>query len=267
MKGMPAMMQALERTGAGGEAGGAENRPVLERRLAQAEKFAAVGRLSGSLAHELASPLSVIGLRAAAIVEQTAAEDPAHQQALAIAQEVARVRSFMQALLCVTRGERLPFKRVSLAAVVEGAMAVAHLPADGIPLDVTVSMPPDPVFVLGDVALLSHALGNVVRNAVQALGTRDVPGRIEIRVRPQSSSVLIEVEDNGPGIAADEIAQLFEAFHTTKPGGAGMGLGLPISQGIVAEHGGEIGVGNRAEGGARVTIRLPCSVARVEDAA
>jgi C4-dicarboxylate-specific signal transduction histidine kinase len=118
-------------------------------------------------------------------------------------------------------------------------------------------MPAERGYVKGDEAMLSHVVRNVVRNAVQSLRERVSSRRVDITVRVQPDIVLITVEDNGTGIGADQMPYLFEPFHTTKPAGEGMGLGLAISHGIVVEHGGEIIIENRVEGGVRVTIQLP----------
>jgi two-component system C4-dicarboxylate transport sensor histidine kinase DctB len=233
----------------------ADDRLALERRLAQAERFAAIGRLSGSLAHELGSPLSVIGLRAAAIVQQTPVDDPSHQQALAITHEVGRATAFMRALLRVARRERVPFERVNVRALIERVLT--DTAADAIGVDTVTTLPPEAVIVDGDQTLLAHALRNVVRNALESVRDRAPPRCLRIGVCAEPQSVCIEVEDNGPGIAAEQLTQLFEPFRTTKAVGEGVGLGLTISRGIIIEHGGEIGVANRLENGILVTIRLP----------
>ena len=98
---------------------------------------------------------------------------------------------------------------------------------------------PDMVF---DPEGIHRAVLNVVTNAIDAAGEGDGPGRVEVAARntcPSESLVRIEVEDNGPGIPADQMEHLFSPFVSSKKS-RGTGLGLPVSQKILDEHGGRI---------------------------
>jgi signal transduction histidine kinase len=91
---------------------------------------------------------------------------------------------------------------------------------------------------------LNQVWTNLIDNAADAIaGSGRTGGRIEVRAFPVADGVVVEVEDNGPGIPDDVLPRIFDAFFTTKPPGSGTGLGLEITQGIVFErHGGEITV-------------------------
>jgi C4-dicarboxylate-specific signal transduction histidine kinase len=108
-------------------------------------------------------------------------------------------------------------------------------------------------------------LHNLVLNALDATGEMNPPGKVwielEHRMRglPDTDAVAITVRDNGPGISAATMANLFVPFHTTKSGGTG--LGLPISQRIVENHNGMIEVSNNPDGGASFTVLLPVDLA------
>src|SRR5262245_47734364 len=107
--------------------------------------------------------------------------------------------------------------------------------------------------VRADRGLLEDVLGNLVRNAIEAIGVR---GRVELRARAASEDhVLLEVEDDGPGLAPSIRSELFKPFVTSKS--TGTGLGLAIARKIVLEHGGEIGTSDGTLGGACFWIRLP----------
>jgi signal transduction histidine kinase len=71
--------------------------------------------------------------------------------------------------------------------------------------------------------------------------------------------VVVEIDDNGPGIPADVLPHIFDAFVSTRLDARGTGLGLTVAAGIVHQHGGGIGAANRGEGGARLTLRLPAA--------
>jgi CheY-like chemotaxis protein len=121
--------------------------------------------------------------------------------------------------------------------------------------------------VYGDRAQIEQVMLNLLSNAEHALQTTvdgpPQPARIRIRTRHDHAHVIIEVEDNGPGIPADEQSQIWDAFWTTKQEGEGTGLGLAVVHAIVVDHGGSIMLENTSppergsNPGARFVIRLP----------
>jgi two-component system NtrC family sensor kinase len=98
---------------------------------------------------------------------------------------------------------------------------------------------------------------NVVLNASQAIGDA---GTIRLRSRLDGDHLVVDVEDDGQGIAADVIEKIFDPFFTTKPVGEGTGLGLAIAYGIVRSHGGEITVESQPAIGTRFSVRLPADM-------
>ena len=109
-----------------------------------------------------------------------------------------------------------------------------------------------PVVVRADEELLERALENLVRNAVQAAAAGG--GHLELRAERTKGSVVLQVEDDGPGLAPDHPGEV-RPFYTTRPGG--LGLGLPLARKIVLLHGGELLLERRSPAGARVLVRLP----------
>ena len=110
--------------------------------------------------------------------------------------------------------------------------------------------------VLGDAGLLQRALDNILQNALD----HTPPGnRVRIRLERSGDEVVIAIEDEGPGVDAALLPQLFEPFFQADKsrGGKGWGLGLAIARDIVQAHGGSISAANGDQGGLRVTIRLP----------
>ena len=102
---------------------------------------------------------------------------------------------------------------------------------------------------------------NLLRNAAQAMADSDPPTsqpRIAIRARVKGAKLIIEIEDNGPGIPEQHIKRIFEPFFTTKSSGAGTGLGLSVSYFIVTKgHGGQMRVACPPEGGTIFILELP----------
>jgi two-component system NtrC family sensor kinase len=108
---------------------------------------------------------------------------------------------------------------------------------------------------------LQQVVLNFVVNAEQAIvASGRLPGRITIRACDRDSRVVLEVEDTGPGIPAENEAKLFQPFFTTKPVGQGTGLGLSISYGIVDSLGGVIGYRRAPAGGSVFYFDLPAEV-------
>ncbi len=97
---------------------------------------------------------------------------------------------------------------------------------------------------------------NLLRNALIAI---ERSGRIEVCSRKNQRWVTITVEDNGGGIPADVLPDIFDAFVTTRLDARGTGLGLTVAAGIVTQHGGTISASNRPEGGASLEITLPAA--------
>ena len=115
------------------------------------------------------------------------------------------------------------------------------------------TLPKEPVMVMGDSLRLEQVLINLMRNAVDATQAVNAP-QIDI-VLTQGDTVTLTIRDNGSGIA--DIDHVFEPFHTTKTAGEGVGLGLAISSGIVADHGGRLTALNLPDGGAAFEMALP----------
>jgi len=114
---------------------------------------------------------------------------------------------------------------------------------------------PDLVF---DPEGIHRAVLNIVTNAIDAVADLDPPGRVAVRTRylPERNVAQVEIRDTGPGIAPDLMDKLFSPFVSTKKS-RGTGLGLPVSQKILAEHGGRITVESLPGQGACFTLELP----------
>lgn len=235
-----------------------EEKLALERRLAHNEKFAMIGRLSGGLAHELGSPLSVIGMRAQLISEYAQQSPGVLREAEAIRCEVERMTTFIQGLLHLSRSHGINAAPVDVCALAAGVVTDAARQAADAGVRVRLDAPGCDAVIAGNETMLRHALHNVVRNAVQALaGARGGTREVVVRVAADRDNVALVVEDTGPGIPPQDLPKVFEPFHTTRASSDGIGLGLPVSRGIVEEHRGQMTVENRARGGVRATIVLP----------
>jgi signal transduction histidine kinase len=119
-------------------------------------------------------------------------------------------------------------------------------------------MAPDLRAVHGDRVQLQQVLINLVMNGMEAMTTiSDRPREMVIRSRPHDNDVLVAVEDAGVGLDETSMAQLFDAFFTTKKGG--MGMGLSISRSIIQAHGGRLWATTNAKHGATFHFTVPAS--------
>ncbi len=113
-------------------------------------------------------------------------------------------------------------------------------------------------FIRGAVAELNQVLLALLANGIDAIEAAGRPeGRIEVTTRRLGDGILVEVLDNGCGIAADILPRIFDPFFTTKPLGKGIGLGLSLCHGIIAKHGGGIDVQSEAGAGSVFRLHLP----------
>lgn len=176
-----------------------------------------------------------------------------------IRREVERMTTFIAGLLHLSRTQRLAGAPVDVCAMTEEVIAdIAPLAAEQ-GVNVSFEAADGAALVAGHETMLRHALHNVLRNAVQAAAT-DAGGwtkQVAVRVDNTGTEIALVVEDTGSGISQEDLPRVFEPFHTTRADSSGIGLGLPVSRGIVEEHGGRITIENRAEGGVRAAIILP----------
>jgi two-component system NtrC family sensor kinase len=124
-------------------------------------------------------------------------------------------------------------------------------------VDVVMRLAPDLPKTLADFHLLQQTFLNIIVNAHQALGGVERRGRLTLSTRLEGERIIVELEDNGPGIPAGLRERIFDPFFTTKDVGSGTGLGLSICYGVVQEHGGRISVEGEAGSGARFVVELP----------
>jgi two-component system NtrC family sensor kinase len=236
-----------------------------QRRLMQSAKLAAIGELVAGVAHELNNPLTVVKTTATLLEAELGGEAAA--DARAIREHADRAARIVRGLLHFARQtphERLP---TDLNLVVGRVCLFREdgLRAQHVALETRFA--PDLPLTLADGPQLEQVVLNLVNNAEQAIVSG--PGRGKVRVTTEAGEGVLRfrVEDDGPGIPEEVRARIFDPFFTTRAVGEGTGLGLAVSHGIVAEHGGSITVRSEPGGGAAFTVELPLVAAPEEGAA
>ncbi len=226
----------------------------LEDEARRNERLAAVGKLAAGLAHELRNPLASMS-GAVQMLAQTHRSDPDDVRlADIVVNETERLNRLVSDFLGFAKPSPQQPALIDLGEVVGQTLDImAHGPSLA---EVNLQRQIEPgVVVVGDASQLRQACWNLVLNAAQA-----VPpgvGTVSVAVRGEAGGVRIDVEDNGPGVPAQDLVHLFEPFFTTKAGGTG--LGLSTVRAIVESHGGRLDVANREPLGARFSIHLPAA--------
>jgi signal transduction histidine kinase len=226
----------------------------------QNEKLAALGSLLAGVAHELNNPLSVVVARAALLAEALG-EGPQAASVATLKAAAERCAGIVRTFLAVARARPQERGVVSVAAVVD---AVLDMLAYGFrTADIAVDRGEITPAALVEVEpeRLHQVLLNLLVNAQAALREAPPPRRVRVSAAVTGASVEIVVEDNGPGVPVAIRRRIFEPYFTTKPVGVGTGIGLAVSHGIIAAHGGTIVVEDAVGGGARFVVRLPCAAA------
>lgn len=229
----------------------------LEDRLLRAQRLAFVGQLSAGVAHELRNPLSVIETSVFILSERLADVPVAARQLKRISEQVSTATAIISELLEATRNR--PIDRVPLDLAVVAREAIAQVPRPS-HITLALDLAPGVALLNGDPRRLRQVVVNLLANATRALQETALP-RLAVRVHATDGHATLTVEDNGPGIAPDDLPQLFEPLFSTRA--EGTGLGLAISRRIAEAHSGTLTAANAPDGGARFTLTLPRPASRV----
>ncbi len=222
-----------------------------QREIAQRERLSSLGRLSTVVAHEVRNPLMIIKAALHALRRPDLSAGELREVAADIDGEVARLNRLVNDVLDYARPLHFDRTLVDLNAVCRDSASAAQA-TPGAPISLRLA--PDAGTLLTDGERLRLALVNLLVNARHAVEGR-APADVVLATRRASDDVVIEVSDTGAGIAAQDLARVFEPFFTTRRGGTG--LGLPITRNIVEGLGGTIGVSSEVDRGTTIRIVLP----------
>jgi len=237
---------------------------TARQRHEQQDRLAAIGTLAAGLAHEIRNPLNGAQLHVsflARALARSAVNEDALEAVHVIDDEIKRLARLVTEFLDFARPQPLTLTSVSVGALAERVIGLVAEQAGASDVRLLQDLPSTDIAVSADGGKLEQVLLNLLRNGVEALSGRG--GTVTLRARREPRAVVLEVEDDGPGIPAAS-APIFDAFFSTKPGGTG--LGLAIVHRIVTDHGGTIDVESRP-GMTCFRLRLPLggSSAQTED--
>ncbi len=239
--------RSAERRSSLGSLLGHDPREPLSRELIQAQKMEAIGQLVSGVAHELRNPLAaILGFSELIRLDPNLPEEMRHNAEL-LAEEATRTRKIVEDLLDFARQRQPERYPTSIATLVDSVLVLQSYKLGKGEIDVEVDIDPGLPLVELDRSQVQQVLVNLTQNAIHAIeavrrsGER---GRVRISAGLEEdgdgSRVRVSVEDDGVGVDPSNVPRLFEPFFTTKAPTEGTGLGLPVSHGIVAAHGGEL---------------------------
>lgn len=237
-----------------------EERERLQAALHRSELLAALGSLVAGVAHEARNPLFAISGTLDAFDARFGRQPEYEDYRSVLRRELSRLNELMRDLLDYGRPYPVPMSPAPIAGVIaeaiEACTALAKHAGVELAPPSTAAISPAPVVM--DQARLRQVFQNLVQNAIQ-VSPRGAVVSIEVRTLKRGPRPHLEcaIKDAGPGFQADDLPRLFEPFFSRRRGGTG--LGLAIAQRIIEDHGGTIAAANRPEGGAVLTVCLPCA--------
>ena len=220
----------------------------------QTEKLSALGRMAAGIAHEINNPLGGILLYSSNMFKKTDDGDPCKKGLEIIIRETTRCKGIIQELLEFSRYKAPNKQLLNLNDTLRKALSILDNEFMLRHIKVTKTLAHDLEDILLDGNQMEQVFINLLLNAAQAI---DKQGqiRIETRMDADRDLELVEIADDGCGIAPEEAGKLFEPFYSTKS--TGTGLGLAVSYGIVRNHEGQIRVASQLNEGTCFTIELP----------
>jgi two-component system NtrC family sensor kinase len=232
---------------------------VAYQRAMEQEKLSSLGMMPAGVAHEINNPMSFVTSNISSLYrelkEQPSVPEPFREYVddvlPATLDGIRRVNAIVGDLRRFARGDAEVYVEYDLNIEVQAALRIAHSQLSHCHVETE----------LGEVGPLTgrprqivQALVNVLVNAGQATASG---GRVHLSTRREGEWVRVAVRDTGTGIPPEVMRNLFQPFFTTKPQGAGMGLGLAVSHGIITAHGGRIEVDTAPGQGSCFTLHLP----------
>jgi two-component system NtrC family sensor kinase len=234
----------------------------LEQQIIQSERLAAMGQMIGGFAHELNNPLtSILGM--SELLQEGETSEAKRKQITVLHQQARRAAEIVQNLQYFARPPAPGRSQVNLNELVQRTVQMQAYPLRK--SNITVDFLPEPTIpaIIADPNQLMQVFLNLLLNAEQAIRESREKGTIRVRMGRQadSNSVWIVFQDDGPGIAPENLMHIFDPFFTTRRPGRGTGLGLSICKTVLREHKGNIEAASGPGGGAVFTITLPVAAA------
>lgn len=227
-----------------------------EQQLSQAQQLALIGQLAAGAVHELNNALMVI-MGQCELLLADGSEGETRESIETISKAAANTQSLASLLLGVARSQGSVKKQTDLNQLVREVALLLRRQLAHKQVQLVEELHEGLPAIEANGGQLQQLLINLVHNGRDAILAANKKGRVHIRTRVHGDGVVLEVEDDGPGIPEAIRDRVFEPFFTTKEKGAGTGLGLSVCRAIAQEHGGRLRLGTSVLG-TRVILELPC---------
>jgi signal transduction histidine kinase len=229
-------------------------RDITERKhMIRTERLAAMGHMAAALAHEIKGPLQAIDERVRLALDSTLEPDERQEHLRICQQEVEQLTEISEPVLGMAQPLGSVLSLASIEDMMQQALALLDRPLKRAGIETTIDFSKDIASVMVASDQIVQALLNVMINSIEAMLEG---GHLHITARQKADVVELALANDGPPIPPEHVMYVFDPFFTTKSGDAG--LGLYISQNIIEDHGGTIGVENLdKDQGVVFTVTLP----------
>jgi len=246
---------------------GALEAEIAEARthLVEVERLATIGQSMAGLVHDINAPLTAL-TTFAQLIQKDSREPQSRERAGQVLEAARRAHRLVKELLTMARPQPPSFEAVDLNTLLRSAMELQRPQCSASGYRLSADLAPNLPRVTADPHRLGQVFTNLLVNARQAMDAAEKGRAITVRTREQGGTVVVCMEDDGPGIPPAVRAKIFDWFFTTKAPGEGTGLGLAVSREIIVAHGGNLRVEDNPGGGATFVLELPVSERVIEPA-
>ncbi len=232
-------------------------RVAMETALKEKDRLASLGMLAAGVAHEVNTPITGISSYAQMLLADTGEDDPRYDLLKKVEKQTFRAARIVNNLLEFARDRHRERAPLPLAPLVDECLDLLteRIRDKGVKLHWQPPADPEAIQVKGNDSELQQVLTNLVLNAIEAMAGSG--GNLTVSLEASQRWVWLAVEDDGPGMSAEQLERLFEPFYSTKQASGGTGLGLSISYSIVRRHDGDLRVISHPGEGSRFVVELP----------
>jgi signal transduction histidine kinase len=236
-----------------------EDLKKAQNQIIQTEKLAVAGRLAAGVAHEVNNPIGIIINRIECLqseAQELGVSNDLMKDLGTIIKYAHRISKIVEDLSIFSRTTYSvsDFSRIDINDVLADVLFLVEQKIRGKKIRLIKKLYPESLYVLGDSGRLEQVFINIIDNAIHAISGN---GSITVTTRAEKKCIRTEISDSGTGIPEEHLNKIYDPFFTTKDVGKGTGLGLPISQAIIADYNASIGVTSQINKGTTFTITFP----------